>query len=47
MRIYLTKELTLRAIELHDSGVSWSIVANYLNANTRLLRQSIKHYEQS
>ena len=44
MRIYLTKELMLRAVELLDSGISWNIVASVLKTNTRLLRQSIKFY---
>ena len=44
MRIYLTEELTRRAIELHDNGISWNIVASVLKTNTRLLRQSIKFY---
>lgn len=46
MRIYLPEELTRRAIELHNNGISWNIVASVLKTNTRLLRQSIKHYEQ-
>ena len=47
MRMYLIEELTRRAIELHDIGISWNIVASVLNTNTTLGRQSIKHYEQA
>ena len=39
-----TKQLQ-QAIELHDSGVSWAIIASYLFTNTNSLREQIKNYE--
>ena len=39
-----TKQLQ-QAIELHESGVSWAIIASYLFTNTNSLREQIKNYE--
>ena len=44
MKTYLTKELTQRAVELHDSVNNWNIVASVLKTNTTQIRRSIKHY---
>ena len=41
-----TKQLQ-HAIELHDSGVSWAIIASYLFTNVKSLREQIKNYELS
>lgn len=34
-----------QAKELHDSGVSWKIIASYLYTNINTLRQQMKTYE--
>ena len=44
MKTYLTKELTQRTVELHDSGISWNIVTSVSKKNTTQLRKLIKHY---
>ena len=41
-----TAQLT-DAKRLHGDGVSWSIIASYLNTNTTKLRQEVKTYDQS
>ncbi len=39
-----TKQLQ-HAKELHDSGVSWKIIASYLYTNPNTLREQMKNYE--
>jgi len=43
----MTEEELKNAIELHDSGMSWSIVAAYLKTTTDKLRKELKHYEKT
>mgnify|MGYP003678851765 CR=1 FL=1 len=39
-----TKQLQ-QAIELHESGVTWAVIASYLFTNPNSLREQIKNYE--
>jgi hypothetical protein len=38
----LTNEQLNKAIELHDSGITWSITAAYLNTTTNTLHKQLK-----
>ena len=43
----MTNKQIANAIELHDSGVSWSIVATLMKTTTDKPRKEIKQYEQT
>ena len=43
----MTNKQIANAIELHDSEVSWSIVATLMKTTTDKLRKEIKQYEQT
>ncbi len=43
----MTKQELSDAIQMHDSGVAWSVVAAYFKTTTDKLRKQIKHYEQA
>jgi len=43
----LTTQEIEQAIELHDSGMSWNIVAAYYKLSTEKLRKQIKLYDET
>lgn len=42
----LTKEQLELSQQLHNSGLTWSMVASYFKTNEKTLRQQRKQYEQ-
>ena len=44
-RRQLTPTQKQRAIELHNSGVTWSIIASLNNISATTLRKQLKDYE--
>ncbi len=42
----MTNQQLAHAIELHNSGVTWSVIAAYLKLDPTTLRKHIKNYEQ-
>jgi DNA invertase Pin-like site-specific DNA recombinase len=36
-----------QARQLHDSGVTWSVIAALFKASQETLRKQIKHYEKT
>ena len=36
-----------QAIQMHESGIKWELVAAYFKTNTNKLRKQIKHYYES
>ena len=43
----MTNEQKEQAIELHNSGVTWSIIASLNNMSTNTLRKHLKDYENT
>ncbi len=43
----MTNKQITNAIQMHDSGVTWSVVAAYFKTTTNKLREQIKHYYES
>ena len=42
----LTNEQMRQALEMYDSGITWSIIATYFKIDTVTLRKHRKNYEQ-
>ena len=40
----LTKDQVIKAEQLHDSGVSWEVIAALLKTDTSKLRKGRKYY---
>ena len=45
MEVQLTKEQMQTAKQLHQSGVTWSVVATYFNLSQAQLLKNRKHYD--
>ena len=43
----MTKQQINQAIQMHESGIKWELVAAYFKTNTNKLRQEVKHYYES
>ena len=43
----MTNQEINQAIQMHDSGIKWELVAAYYKVTTNKLRQQIKDYHES
>jgi len=46
MRMTLTNEDVYQAIQMHDSGMTWGIVASYYKIDRTTLRKRLNEYER-
>ena len=43
----LTDTQLAQAVAMHDAGISWSIIATFLNVTTNTLRTQLKDYDRT
>ena len=42
----MTNEQLQQAIQMHDVGIKWELIAAFFKTNTNTLRRRLKQYEQ-
>ena len=47
VRNAMTNQQINQAIQMHEAGIKWELIAAYFKINTNKLRQEVKHYYES